>query len=151
MTSHAASSPTSATQTYPSRRELRQRSADRVMVPEPAPAPAEERAPATPSDPVTTTTRQAHTAEPVSRATADVPSEPQGSRSLSSATRELLSVLRTVSPAPLDAIDLASVTALPREDLRMSLDTLLSQQLVTAANQHPQTPDRQVRILYRAS
>jgi hypothetical protein len=85
------------------------------------------------------------------RNTASPTPEPRHDDALPPTAGELLSVLRAVSPTSLDAVDLASITALSREDLRICLDALMSQQLVTAVNLHPQSTDRPVQILYRAS
>jgi hypothetical protein len=146
MTSHAASSPPQA---YPSRRELRNRAAAEPLLPEPGPAPDQERTPTTPADPIVSTARRAHVADPLPRnRVGEVTPVPVSVTSPD--TGEVLSVLRAVSPASLDAIDLASVTALSREDLRLSLDTLLSNQFITASHRQPRTPDHPVQILYHA-
>jgi hypothetical protein len=149
MTSHAASPRSSAAAAYPSRRELRNRPPERVVIPRST--PAEERVPVPPPDPISTVAHQTPAADPTPLTGSGLPVESPEASPPPSATDELLSVLRAVSPTALDAIDLASVTAWPREDLRAALDSLMSQHLVTATNRHSHAPDHPVQILYRAS
>lgn len=88
---------------------------------------------------------------PAAHATAGAPAPEAGAPSgqdaqdaqpLSPAAREVLSLLQGVRPTSLDAVDLASATALPREALRVALDSLLNEQLVVASSR-PAVRNRQ--------
>lgn len=94
----------------------------------------------------------AHTAVGAPAPEAGAPSgqDAQDAQPLSPAAREVLSLLQGVRPTSLDAVDLASATALPREALRAALDSLLNEQLVVASSRPAARGRQPAQIRYSA-